>query len=295
MQFSGHDNIPPVMPPTTAPGEGHINSRLFKLSRELRDMIYQYTFSGGLVVIDLTNHTTFDNALNLDALRLTCKVIRQECNKILPDRHAVPWCGNKLEVRIPLWPSITWQEYSKSVFDFLLSQSTDEDFSAKLKEEFSSRPENMLYSLRGRLMRRCSIQSLAKEPWLAIDINLGMIDTQTFVHMHHGFWEGMRSAIVHFFLHRLPEARLIAQARLRNGQMVHLNLVVKNHLIPGDNGNEVLQDMPWPAAADGSPVKPTKDTILKAAQGLNMGTSHRIEEVGIDPRYGRLASGNPQS
>lgn len=110
------------------------------------------------------------------------------------------------------------------------------------------------------------------------------MNTRDFAHFYNGFNGATLSGVVHFFLNNLPESvktRLIAQARLRKLQVVHLVLVV--------DGNEVLHQTPWPAEADGTPVRPTKHDMLLAAQGLYyLGDSGTIDEVGIDLRNGRL-------
>ena len=257
---------------------GHEKCLLFMLPRELRDTIYEYTLSGFVSIqVDLTDMMTFlpterirDVADTVAGLTRTCSVIRQECSRIV---KAQP----QLQIRLPsLWDSPGRE-------DFKLN-------SASITSLLHTRPRT---SQEPMLMpkgatKQATDRSIFGRGWAVVDFDLGMMDTTSYMKLYDGFWQASQIGLMRMIrrlLYEVTDVRLIAQARLRNGQVVHLVL---------GKASDLPSAVPWPVAADGSPVGPTNQTILSAARLLNMDRSvfgysvlgkDKIECVYIDPRY----------
>ena len=257
---------------------GHEKCLLFMLPRELRDTIYEYTLSGFVPIqVDLTDMMTFlpserirDVADTVAGLTRTCSVIRQECSRIV---KAQP----QLQIRLPsLWNSPGREDLK------INTASIKSLVRTRLKTS-----QRLMLMPKGA-KKQATDRSIFGRGWAVVDFDLGMMDTTSYMKLHKGFWEASEIGLMGMIrrhLYVVTDVRLIAQARLRNGQVVHLVL---------GKASDQSSAIPWPVAADGSPVGPTDQKILSAARLLNMdrsvfGTSvlgkDKIECVYIDPRY----------
>lgn len=257
---------------------GHEKCLLFMLPRELRDTIYEYTLSGFVPIqVDLSEMMTFppseqtrDVADTVAGLTRTCSVIRQECSHIV---KAQP----HLQLRVPsLWD---WRRRENCGLN-----------SASIKSQVATRlnrPQRLILMPKNAT-KQATDRSIFGRGWGVVDFDLGMMDTTSYMKLYDGFWQASQigfMGMIRWLLYEVTDVRLIAQARLRDGQVVHLVL---------GKASDQTSAISWPVAADGSPVGPTNQTILSAARLLNvsqmaMGGSilekDKIECVYIDPRY----------
>ncbi|GIZ43116.1 hypothetical protein CKM354_000635600 [Cercospora kikuchii] len=197
---------------------------LLSLPRELRDMIYQSTFTkcAGYILVHVESRDPLEELHELLALMCTCKQTRRECAKVISTLD--------LQVYIPCWvmpegaPFSAIRNYVKCLFTPLRSvhrmeKLYDPDF--KAYRSIKTPP-----------------MSLNALPWRSIEFDFGIIEDSIDHELRLGLVYLTRLGILRFLRTNVRRAKVVAEAWSGSTGLVRFVIALRSNEVVLDSDLE---------------------------------------------------------